>query len=406
MSLWVKFTAAFLITITVFVFPSKLLSQSQSRPVYVVAHRCNTGSWATNAVQKHGVNAIEADFIYSSKDNAWFVAHDNLLTNPAKLDDWLAEVSKEASRTNTPLSLLHVDIKTPEGKLGQLFTKIRSKLPNLYLIFDIGLVQYGTYLTTPNIKDRILQDNRAVAAMGFDNSPTEVKAFFESNGYPRNKYWYEIGIAAGGSWSEEEQTWTREAIKQRDSGQGPKVVIWSFENENTVKYWLGQGVDAILVNSSECFGRAGDSANADVHVKNAKKLTNAVYGTPEMNPFAVAETRKPQKKNYSVSVKTGDKSGAGTDSNIYMTLVGEFGTTQETQINSLISGNAFERNQTDNFTLRGFPDVGFLQKVIIRSDDKYPASAWYLDTITVNSRTARFRKWVETGKLTVEADFK
>lgn len=143
LSLSIGLITAFVVPISTFVLPSN--SQDQKRPVYIVAHRCNTGSGAVNAVKNQGVNAIEADFWYYNKE--WVVLHDNpAVSNPPKLDDWLDEVSKEASRPGTPLALLHVDIKTPDAPLDQLFDRIRAKLPNINLIFDIGLVKDGTHL--------------------------------------------------------------------------------------------------------------------------------------------------------------------------------------------------------------------------------------------------------------------
>lgn len=245
-----------------------------------------------------------------------------------------------------------------------------------------------------------MNDSRAVAAMGFDDSPKAVNDFFKKEGYPLHKYWYEIGVAAGLLWSSEEQGWAAEAIKLRDAGLGPKVVIWTFEQESSVKGWLEAGVDGILVNSSQCYGRAGASADANVHVNNAKNLMNAAYGTPNADAFPIVRDRR---QDYNVSIKTGNVTGAGTDSFIFITIHGTDGQTEETVINRLISGNAFERNQTDTLTLKNLPNVGSLTKVTIRSGGEYPGSAWYLESVTINGRTARFGQWIEKGKLTAEA---
>jgi hypothetical protein len=174
----IGFITAVVVPFSTFVLPSN--SQSK-RPVYVVAHRCNEGSWAKNAVLKQGVNAIEADFRYGTKDGVtgWFLGHDNLNGNREALDVWLNAVSQ------APPTLLHVDIKTPNAPLAELFDKIRAKLPSVNPIFDIGLVKEGQYLIA--IKDRILNDPRSVAAMGFDDSPTDVNNFFQKEGYPLNK---------------------------------------------------------------------------------------------------------------------------------------------------------------------------------------------------------------------------
>lgn len=55
-------------------------------------------------------------------------------------------------------------------------------------------------------------------------------------------------------------------------------------------------------------------------------------------------------KDYLVDVFTGDVSGAGTDSNVFLTLFGEFGDSGEKKlIKSLTHMNKFERkNVTSN----------------------------------------------------------
>jgi PLAT/LH2 domain len=107
--------------------------------------------------------------------------------------------------------------------------------------------------------------------------------------------------------------------------------------------------------------------------------------------------------SYEVRIKTGNKTGAGTDSNIYLTLDGVLGRTREIQVNQFISGNAFERNKTDTFTLKNIPTIGeYPRSVKIRSDGKYPGSAWYLESITINGKTAQINQWIDTGSLTVE----
>lgn len=404
----IGFITALVVPISTFVLPS---NSQNKRPVYIVAHRCNEGSWATNAVQKQGVNAIEADFMYGTKDGVtgWFLAHDNLNGNREALDFWLNAVSQ------APPALLHVDIKTPNAPLPELFDKIRAKLPSVNLIFDVGLVKDGKYLA--GIKTRILRDPKAVAALGFDDSPTDVNNFFQKERYPLKKYWYAIGVAAGLPWSQTEQNWTREAIKSRNAGIGPKVVIWTLETKGTVKYWLDEGVDAILVNASACYGRTtAFSTDADVHVTTAKNLTNAEYGTSDSNAFRITSgggtstgsgtTSSNQTRNYQVSIKTGDRTGAGTDSNIYITLDGVLGRTNEIQVNQFISGNAFERNNTDTFMLKNINNIGeVIRSVKIRSDAKFAGSAWYLESITIDGKTVQVNKWIESGKLTVDVPF-
>lgn len=55
---------------------------------------------------------------------------------------------------------------------------------------------------------------------------------------------------------------------------------------------------------------------------------------------------------YDVEVVTGDKQGAGTDANVYITLFGDRGQTTKTRLKSKDGHNDFERNHTDMFELQ------------------------------------------------------
>ncbi len=110
-------------------------------------------------------------------------------------------------------------------------------------------------------------------------------------------------------------------------------------------------------------------------------------------------------RNYTVKIYTGDKSGAGTDSNIFLSIKGAQGFIGEQRLNGLISGNAFERNQTDTLTLNGLESVGELVEITVRSDDKYIASGWFLGWIEISSpgiatKRFNFNGWIESPNLT------
>ena len=49
--------------------------------------------------------------------------------------------------------------------------------------------------------------------------------------------------------------------------------------------------------------------------------------------------------DYHIEVLTADESGAGTDSNIFLTLVGDRESSSEHRLNGLIGGDAFERGR-------------------------------------------------------------
>lgn len=56
-------------------------------------------------------------------------------------------------------------------------------------------------------------------------------------------------------------------------------------------------------------------------------------------PFFISEIE------YIVKVYTGDKTGAGTDANVFVNITGEFGDTGERHLNESNNVNKFERNK-------------------------------------------------------------
>jgi hypothetical protein len=95
----------------------------------------------------------------------------------------------------------------------------------------------------------------------------------------------------------------------------------------------------------------------------------------------------PKKTIYQISIKTADEVGAGTDSNIYMRICGVNGCTAEQQVNSKISGDAFERNQTDRFNFSDYADVGDISRIELRSDMDYSGPAWKPSSFSVTKNT-------------------
>ena len=68
-------------------------------------------------------------------------------------------------------------------------------------------------------------------------------------------------------------------------------------------------------------------------------------------------------QTYHVYVYTGDKLGAGTDANVYMTLYGEVDDTGTVLLkSSKTNRNKFERNQMDEFVVEAV-DIGDINKL-------------------------------------------
>jgi len=85
---------------------------------------------------------------------------------------------------------------------------------------------------------------------------------------------------------------------------------------------------------------------------------------------------------YKVLVTTGDRRGAGTDANVFLTLFGSNGDSGERKLES--SGNNFERNQTDSFGI-DCVDLGEIERINIRHDNSGIGPGWFLDKIVVQS---------------------
>ncbi|CAF4587849.1 unnamed protein product [Rotaria sp. Silwood1] len=105
---------------------------------------------------------------------------------------------------------------------------------------------------------------------------------------------------------------------------------------------------------------------------------------------------------YMVHVFTGNKSGAGTDANVFLTIYGEFEDTGERELRqSKKNMNKFEKNQEDIFEIKA-ASLGELQRIKIRHDDSNPGSAWYLDRVEiVDPETGQIyhfvcQKWLAT----------
>jgi len=104
---------------------------------------------------------------------------------------------------------------------------------------------------------------------------------------------------------------------------------------------------------------------------------------------------------YCIRIKTADKSMAGTDANIFISLVGEKGTTREVKLNPLISGNAFEKNDLDRVYDLDLEDVGQIRELLLRSDEWGAGSDWYPEYLSVARFDATFNigAWIDDKKV-------
>ncbi|CAF1287745.1 unnamed protein product [Rotaria sordida] len=111
-----------------------------------------------------------------------------------------------------------------------------------------------------------------------------------------------------------------------------------------------------------------------------------------------------QELTYVTHVFTGDKSGAGTDANVFLTIYGASEDTGERELRqSKTNRNKFERNQEDVFEIKAAA-LGKLKKIKIRHDDSNIGSAWYLDRVEITDPETNqlyhfvCQKWLATDK--------
>ena len=85
---------------------------------------------------------------------------------------------------------------------------------------------------------------------------------------------------------------------------------------------------------------------------------------------------------YRITVVTGTPDGAGTDANVYLTLLGTRGNGGERQLNNF--ENNFERGRTDVFSLE-MEDLGEIDRIRVRHDNTGHRPGWFLDRVTVHN---------------------
>ncbi|CAF1459513.1 unnamed protein product, partial [Rotaria sordida] len=88
---------------------------------------------------------------------------------------------------------------------------------------------------------------------------------------------------------------------------------------------------------------------------------------------------------YKITVYTGDKRGAGTDADVFITLYGNSAETGPIKLDN--KTNHFEAGKKDEFTIE-CPNVGVLNKILIAHNDKGLASGWFLDRILIEDINA------------------
>jgi hypothetical protein len=93
---------------------------------------------------------------------------------------------------------------------------------------------------------------------------------------------------------------------------------------------------------------------------------------------------------YKVTVTTGKVDGAGTDSDVYMKLIGTKGNTVP-QLLDKPGYNDFEKGDSDVYTIVSPYDIGDISGVVITFSPKDAGPGWYLDNFVVED--IKGKKW-------------
>ncbi|XP_074992847.1 lipoxygenase homology domain-containing protein 1-like [Calonectris borealis] len=90
-----------------------------------------------------------------------------------------------------------------------------------------------------------------------------------------------------------------------------------------------------------------------------------------------------EENTYEVHVLTGNVWGAGTDSNVFLSIYGVGrGDTGERQLKRSNNLNKFEKGQVDVFTIKAI-DLGELKKLRIRHDNSGASPSWFLERVEI-----------------------
>jgi arachidonate 5-lipoxygenase len=92
--------------------------------------------------------------------------------------------------------------------------------------------------------------------------------------------------------------------------------------------------------------------------------------------------------SYKISVKTGDKKGAGTDTNVYIILHGKGTKTDSYNLDTFFK-NDFEAGNIDDYSVTSAISIPEVQRIELWRDSWGLFSNWYLEWIEVTSLSSK-----------------
>ncbi|XP_063413651.1 allene oxide synthase-lipoxygenase protein-like [Mytilus trossulus] len=107
--------------------------------------------------------------------------------------------------------------------------------------------------------------------------------------------------------------------------------------------------------------------------------------------------------SYKITVKTGDKKGAGTDANVYIVIHGKGIQTNKFTLDTFFK-NDFERGNIDNYSVNADVNIPEVQRIELWRDAYGLFSNWYLDWIEVTNLATNITtifpamKWIKENQ--------
>ncbi|MEM9452596.1 MAG: DUF4157 domain-containing protein [Myxococcota bacterium] len=252
-------------------------SESQRRPVYLIAHHCNQLADIEQSLSS-GANAIECDLCYSG--GIWYVEHQasTISQSSVKLVDWLVK-AKSAASANKNFALLYLDIKTAQDKdgvslLGSLWSTVnKAELPSALSVL-YSMSDFATFDAFKGLKktddgegqesgqktDEVKLKGNEGVAIDQTGDPKTIAEKFEAEGFKRA--WYGTGVTSllpanvealpglpllpGADVYDK----LNAGVKVRDNEEHSfqKVAAWTLASPSSVaKYIIDMKIDAVMV---------------------------------------------------------------------------------------------------------------------------------------------------------------
>lgn len=372
-------------------------------PVYIIGHNTNSIAEVKDALEQ-GANAVEVDVTACETDlNLLCIDHAGLLgdspggAGAPRFKDFLRDLRLIVDEDRKRLALVIFDCKSPAAtpEHGRtMIDAIRSILTagtELNVIISVADVTSSNRyrLDGTSIFDHIGSTIGAREGLMIDaqDDPDEVAAFFKDLGVTRFCYGNGTSFPLSDEGAMVYRTPIERACWMRVTHNGPRFVYaWTVNDIGDQKLYLRIGVNGMIADT-------GGIAHLSRTLLDPWYAARYRMATRTDNPFL------PANASYGLTVHTSDRSMAGTDANVTLTVTGANGfssTTTDTNFN-----RRMERGLS-NFAILPSADLGDLHSVTVQRDNSGNAPDWHLASIIVespryrNRKTALFDCWIDT----------